>query len=595
MKKNYSFLKPFLLTILAAIFYSTVYAVNYTAVASGNFSSKLTWMNGNVPPASLKAGDKVSIANGINVTLDQNVLLTLAANLEVDGTLMGGAGYVLQVNNGTLTGSGDIDIDSMSCGTLSGLAFTGNYSVNSFYTTNAMMAAGAKITVNKTLYLSGGAMTIASGTLNLSNGATIVVSTGSLKVTGGSADLTSNYNLIYKGVSVLAGMELNGAGLQAVEVDMTGANEVSLSADVMLMGMLTLTSGYMNLNGHTLTFATGADLSASGTGAFKGSGSSDIEVTTATGLTGALRFSLTGDNVLGDLTINCSGSSAVVKLGTELRINGQLELLKGHLHLQAHKLILLTGASVNGGSKDSYAITSGGGRLGIDVNGGTTQMFHVGTENNYAPCKMTSSAGSINTRLDVGVQADVLSDGTTGYSVDATQPLVDATWFVDNTNSGNLDFEMELYWDASMEVNSFNRAKAYISHYTAAGWDADAAVAATMDANGMYKLSRKGIKTFSPFAVFDENTAASVNQIETGAQAMTLYPNPAQNTLYVNYRGYRYQQATLQIYNTVGQRVASMQVKNTLTSVDLTDMKAGLYFLYLEIDNAVYTLQFVKQ
>lgn len=594
MRQLLTHFKIFILTTLGvAVMAGSVNAATYTAIASGNFSSSSTWSAGIKPPATLTIGDQIIIPNGINVMLDQNVMLNVAANMDIDGTLSGGSGYVLNVTKGTLTGSGSVNIDSIAVGTLAGLTFAGNYTVNSFYSTNAMLSSGANVTVNKTLYLAGGVMTMASGILNTANGVTIVVNGGSMNVTGGTANLTNSYHVMYKGSSVDAGLELTGNGLTDITVDMSGTNEVKLTNDLTLNGTLTLSNGQLALNSNKLTLGANADIAAAGSGTVKGDGSADLAIMTAASLTGELRFSANGNNTLRNLTINTTDSSAMVKLGTELNVSNELALTSGRLHLQGNKLNLSTGATVNGGSKKSFVVTTNGGVLSAEVMGGSSMMYHVGTETNYAPMNMTSTMGSVTTTLNVGVDADVKAQGDMGSTVAATQPVVDATWFVTSSSTTNVDFEMEVWWDANMEVNSFNRAKAYISHYTNAAWDVSAGTAATVDANGMYKISRSGIKSFSPFAVFDENTAASVNTITNNNSDVSVYPNPVADNLTVKYNST--DKAQIEVYNIAGQKMNTVSAQNGQAMVDVSKLKSGVYFVQIKTDNAIYTQEFVKQ
>ena len=592
MKQLYTVTTTFIAAFVCIFFCCYAHAANYTAVSSGKYSVGATWQGNNVPPITLSSGDKITIPNGVNVQLDRNLLLNVTATLEIDGTLSGGAGYVLNISKGTLSGSGTVSVDSFSCANTSGLTLSGTYSVNTWYTTSAMLSSGAKATVKKTLILAGGTMTLASGTLDLSSNSTIVVNSGKLVATGGTIDLTASYHVIYRGPNTNSGLELKGTGLRNVEVAMSGTNEVSLTDGLTLNGVLTLTSGALDLNGNGLRFTSGSDLSDAGSGTISGTTSSGIEVLTSGSPTGTLRFTQ-GKTDMGDITINLGDSSAIVKLGTEVYVNGKLELLSGRVDVGSSTLRLHGSATLNGGSHKSYVITNSGGKFSMGLNGGQTNTFYVGTSNNYAPCIIKSVAGSVNTTIGVSVRGDVKSNGENGTTVAATQPVVDATWVIESANNTGVEFDLEPIWSADMEVNSFNRAKAYVSHFTGGAWDAKAPDVSTTAPNNMYKVERTSIKSFGAFAVFDDKTAAGINTMHGTDDEISIYPNPVRNKLFVNINTSN-SHYTVELYNVVGQLIKADNVQGGFNAINVADMKTGSYILHVKTDKSIYIRQFVK-
>ena len=589
MKRMITLLKTTLFITATFLFSANATAITYTAIASGAFSSTTAWAGGLIPPALLQSGDDVVIPSGITITLDQDLMLGASSSLDVDGALTGGAGQVLTLSTGTLSGTGSIDIDSFSAAFTSGFTFTGTFTTNAFHSTNAIINSTATIMVDNMLYLAGGTMTMANGTLNLGSNATIVVDGGSMTVTGGVANLNTTYHVMYKGATSTAGIELSGSGLTNLTINTNSGQEVKLSNDLMVNGDLDLTMGALNLNNNNLTISANGDLSASGSGTITSSSGSDITINASNGLSGALRFT-SGGNTVNDFNLNLGSNTASVMVNGNLMVNGDLNLQQGRLNMGANKLELAANATVTGGSANSFVVTGTGGTLSLNVNSGATTVFHIGTSNNYAPLTIKSNSGSAGSRFDAGVNTDVKVNGTTGGSASATQPLVNATWFVASSATSNVNVDMTVMWTSSMEVNSFDRTKAYISHYMNGAWDVQATSAASTSGS-MYSLTRAGVTSFSPFAVFDENTTLSVGQVAAKTD-LSIYPNPATDVINISAPGEG--NINAEIYNVSGQLLHTAAFRDNAT-IDLANFPDGMYYIKLQGDTANGTHKFIKQ
>lgn len=599
MKKLFTktFKKAALLASAACVLGVNANAATFTAIASGNFSSSSTWSGGIVPPLSILS-DIIIIPSGITITLDQNQIMAGAtSSLTVDGTLTGNAGNYMVMTDGVINGNGTIDIDSFAADFTSGFAFDGSFTTNKFTSMDANITSAATVQVDETLYLTSGVMTMANGSLSLSNNATIVVKDGTMTVTGGTANLTNTYNVRYDAgtnTSVNGGIELTGSGLNDIEINLGSSNSLMLSSDLTVDGELMLTSGNLTLNNNNLTFTTNGDVSASGSGRIISSSNSDITINSSNGLTGGLRLG-SSSNTVDDLTINLGNNSGEVMLNSDVVVTGVLSLQSGNINAGANSVILQTGsgATISGGSMSSYVITTMGGSLDIDVAGSGSQMFYIGTNNNYAPVMVTNNSSSMNT-IKAGVDAGVMANGTSGSSVSATQPAVDATWFIENSVSANADVDLEVMWSNSMEVNSFDRTKAYISHYTNAAWDVSASASATTATNGMFSLTRSNITSFSPFAVYDENTALSVSDL-AGANEIGLkvYPNPATSNLHIENKAQ--EDLNVTIFNVSGQQVKATVISGAHNTLDVSGLQDGMYYIKMQNANTNATASFVKQ
>ncbi len=653
--------------IFAAICGFAANATVYTAVVSGNFNSALTW--GGVLPSSLLTADVVIIPPGITVTLTTNQTFAGSSTLTVDGAINSTSGSALIITGGGLAGSGIITVDSVALGLTSGLTFTGDITAARFTSLGTSLSTAADIIVNNHLNLASGTLSLTGGSLTLGSGSFITRSGGALSIGGsGMLSLGSSYSVVYTASST-SGIELTGAGLAGLTVDVPGT--VTLTTPVTVGGMLTLSSGTLALSGYTLTLGTGANVSASGIGTITGTAFSDLVINTSGSLTGALRFA-SGGAMLDDLTISLGGSGSTATLGTNLTLDGTLTLSSGSLSLGGNTLVLGTGADIaasgigtlsgsgtsglvigtagsltgairfeassailsgltittgssfataalgtsltvtgtlnldngliklgannlnisaggiiTGGTSSSYVITDGTGNLVMNLVAGATDTFEVGTLTYYAPVAVAANSGSAAGNVSVNVVNGVRSSGTSGTLLSATESVVDATWHVASSASTGINYTLIAMWSAGMELNSFNRTSAYLSHYTSGAWDLTAASSAGTSGS-MYTMTRAGITSLSPFMVTDGPVPAGTTNLFAGNE-ISVYPNPAGSTLYFSGTGIN----NVSVCDIFGKQVRS--VSGADNSVSLSGLPAGTYFVRLIGDNLNTVKMIVKE
>lgn len=453
MRKIFTLIKNMALaSACVALFSTSAKALTYTAVASGNFNSTTTWSGGIAPSGTLTTGDIVIIGSAYTVTLTGNETFNGTASLTVDGTLTSGANAsALIMTSGTLTGTGTIDVDSMSLGLVTGFTYTGTIMAQQLTSTTANISAAADITVDGNLYLTGGLLNITSGSLALSNNATLVVNGGSLNVGGsGSLDLSANYNVTYEGSSVNSGIELTGSGLQDVMVDLS-SGAVTLTSDLDMNGMLTLNSGNLILNGNDLTLGTDANISAMGTGSISASASSNISINSMNSLSGALTFSA-GNNTVNNLMINFGSTSGNVNLGSDLQVNGTLTLNMGTLTLDNNNLSFAVNGDVAASGTGSIVSTAGSD-ISITSNGSFTGAIRFsGTGNTVGDLtiNMGSNTAMVNLGSDLQVSgtldltSGMVNVGTNDLSIAASGNVSGGSMnsFVITSNGGTLTMNL---------------------------------------------------------------------------------------------------------------------------------------------------------
>lgn len=569
------------------------HAATYTAMASGNFNLATTWQGGLVPGNSITS-DVIIIPSGITVTLTQDLTVSNTANLIVNGTLSGATGNDLILSSGFLSGSGAITVDSLDFNLTTGFTYSGAITANRVATSGAVLSNAATININDALYLKAGSLDIQSGTVKIASNAWIIFSGGDAILNSTNFNYLGTVNIRYRGNTNLnADEELTLAALKDIEVVVANGASVYLSTDMNVRGNLMLTQGILSLNNHDLNFHTDGYLGIGGAGFVSGAANSSISVMSTNSSMSALSFTA-ADNTIKDMTINMVNSSETFQIGTDMNISGTLKLQSGQLVMNNHDLTLAVSGSVSGGSANSYIVTGQSGSVIMPVNGGITQVFSVGTATNYAPIVVTSNTGAANANIGVAVAPNVYVNSVSGEQVNNSQPVVNATWYVTSTASANIDMNLEMMWGTDMEVNGFNRSKAYVSHYTNSKWDVKASTGATVVSSNMFSLKRNNIKSLSPFAVLDERAVTTGVSNVVIANSFIIYPNPATNKLNLLLPA-NAMPATGTIHDVSGRIVKMFGADSNATSVSIDELPAGTYNLKLAGENFNAAQQFVKQ
>lgn len=585
---THSFGKLGFMLLCAVFMSSTTSATTFTALVSGNFYTSATW--GGSIPNNILSTDVVIIPTGITVTLDNNITLSNSSSLIVNGTLSSGIhSSALILSGGSLSGSGTINVNSLNLNASSGFGFSGSLTAQHATSTGTTIGSAATININEDLSLDAGILNNAAANIIISNGAVININGGILNITGnGSIDLTASYDVHYSNASAYAGVELSGSGLHDITINIpTGI--VSLSDDLAVTGMLTISAGMLNLNGHNLSLSGMADVNISAGAGISSNTASDISIMTSNGLSGSLVFA-TGGNSVKNLTINTGNNNATVSLGSDLTVSGTLQLQSGRIVLNTHNLQLGATATVNGGSSSSYVVTNGNGRLMMTLTSGNSAMFTIGTTDHYAPAIVFANSGSASGIVGVTVMNKVYSMGMTGVAISDNQPVVAATWDVTSSAAAAIDYKLQVMWDASMEVNGLNHNEVYISHYTAGSWDMTATAAATANSNGMLMLERDHITSLSPFAVAGKNAIMTdVNVIAATGNTIKVYPNPATSTLYIDNSLHV---KSVAVYNMTGSLVK--YANDGANSISVQDLPSGNYYIKLVSESGSASAKFVK-
>jgi len=582
--------------ILSLLFLNTVaYGTTFKSVASGDWSSTATW--GGTAPSFSNTGDDIVIASGTTVTMDNNVTLNgLLSTLEVEGTLTGSSSTYLTVTTGTLSGAGNIATGWVTFGTATVLSFTGSVSAD-YYSNSATLTlkSNANLVVNKAMTLMAGILSIESqGSLSLNSNASFVMSGGTIVTNGGKLTLSSSYNVTYTS-STMAGAELTGKGLNNVTVDVSSGSSVTLNNNLNV-DTLTLTSGTLVLNGNNLTI--NGNFQSSAGASLSSTSSSDIVIKSSSAPTGYIAFASNGNSV-NNLTVNIT-DGGTVKFDTanaSITVAGKLTMTNGNINIGNNTLTISSTGSISGASGSSYIITGTSGYLAMSLTAGasTGSSYPIGTSTNYFPAVALLNSGSANGMIMVNVKNNVYSHGSAGTMLSTTQPMVNATWDFASNISSSMNMNMTLMWQSSAEVNAFDRTKAYISHYTNSQWDLAATASATAEAGGTYGISRNNITSFSPFAVFDQETASIDQTTSIGNDNFNLYPDPAFDNIYVTGKSMQTGSTNYaEIISMNGKVVGSFILNANSPAINISYLPAGCYYIKLTNQSSNSIQKFIK-
>jgi hypothetical protein len=534
--------------------------------------------------------DNLTISTGANLHVRIGGTLTVDGGLNIASGILEFSDATLILND-TITGSGSLYGNANADLTVNASGGLG--------TTIRFAANGQQVNDLDISISSGGAITLGSnltvnGSLTLDNNNQLNISNVQLTVDGGlsgSGTLTTNSG---SGINInttsATNLRLTGTNgtVGTLTFNGTGATSLTLNGDLTVSTLLALQSGTLVLNSNDLTIT--GNIAAGGTGTISSTTSSNVTVQTTTALSGGLTFTSTA-NTVNDFTVN-AGTGNSLGLNSDLNITGALQLQGGTIDIDDNDITIASSGSVTGGSSTSYVITDGGGTLGIALTANDSAMFHVGTSASYAPAQVGLNNGSGSGTVRVNVDGDVMSQGTMGVDISTNQSVVDATWHVESDISSNLNLNLKVMWSAALEVNSFNRSAARLSHFVSGSWDTNTNAAAKAEANSMFSLRRNGLTSLSPFAVFDQNTSIGIKDV--ASVEFGMYPNPTAEQLIISCTNATEKNMMVDIMDVTGSVIKSYNMTSDKYSVPVATFANGTYFARVYNDKVSTVKPFSK-
>ncbi len=351
----------FLVLFLTTI--STNKLLAFTAVTDGDWTDPVTW--GGVAPSGNVSNQDIIIPSGIDVNMNTNVTFSgLLNTFTVDGTLTSSTNSGLEIQNGTFSGNGSVDIQRIVfSGLLVSYSYAGDMTVNTFVNSGSVIAFTSQVTVTDSLHLDDGTLTLNTGAnLSLNANAKVVRNDGSLATTGGIFNSAGAYHVHYIGGSKTSGIEINSLNMQNADISLDDNTSVlTLGSDLMVHGVLQLNAGILNIGANNLEIH--GNMNIQGGAALTSTATSNIRIETANTLNSGLVF--TSGSSVDQLYIDYTGSSGSVQLKSSLAIAGELHLHEGTLSVENGATLTMNAGSLaqvmngklenNGGAFDGTA------------------------------------------------------------------------------------------------------------------------------------------------------------------------------------------------------------------------------------------------
>jgi hypothetical protein len=184
----------------------------------------------------------------------------------------------------------------------------------------------------------------------------------------------------------------------------------------------------------------------------------------------------------------------------------------------------------------------------------------------------------------------VLLHGTAGADVAQFQPVVNTSWNVGSSITTGANVNLLMGWSSAMQVNGFDPAQAYLSHYTAGSWNTNAISSATLS-GGSYSLALTGVTSFSPFAVFGKNIALGVASI-SASDMLYVYPNPATDRLTIQTGST--DKITVEISDLNGQIVSKYELAGSNNTIEVANLSTGSYLVRVLNNGNSSVKKFIK-
>jgi len=296
-----------------------------------------------------------TISNSVTVTFSSTIVfisgvLTINSGSTLRFSNTGGTSGLSDVGGFSSAGTGLLRVNGSTNNVPTGISWTFPVNYERSAAGNQRIQSGTYSTLNAT----GGNRDILAGAL--------VTISGTFTPGAGTYTIGSNSTFEYSGNGSLTiptlpyeNLTISGTGTKSLGANLTVANILSLNN----------TSGFLSINGNTLTLNGTANVS---NGKMIGSSTSNLTIGSSSTSVCAIGFSQTGsENQLNTLTLNRTGVGGGAILNTNVNIFSRLILTSGNLNTNNQTLGLLSTSIANTARVDqvgagaSISYGSGGG------------------------------------------------------------------------------------------------------------------------------------------------------------------------------------------------------------------------------------------
>ncbi len=278
-----------------------------------------------------------------------------------------------------------------------------------------------------------------------------------------------------------------------------------------------------------------------------------------------------------------SVNQSSVALTKPLNVNGILNIAIGKLVLGPNDVVA---HATGGGSQTRYIVTDSTGVLKVPAVASSQVLFPVGTFGGYAPVWVTNG-GSAQT-IGVSVAPD-------SASVPGNPARVELKWNITPATAGGSNYALQFGWTGSAEDTAFanNRgsyAKIFSMSDSSTYAEAGSGSYTSQLTSSPYTVSRGGVTQLGTFVVGDFGATAVKNHGTVPAvfRLYQNYPNPFNPTTTIRFSVAKKGNATVRVYNILGQMVTSLFSGNVqpgklyTVPFDAGELSSGVYFGVLE-------------
>ncbi|MBP8033131.1 MAG: T9SS type A sorting domain-containing protein [Bacteroidia bacterium] len=151
------------------------------------------------------------------------------------------------------------------------------------------------------------------------------------------------------------------------------------------------------------------------------------------------------------------------------------------------------------------------------------------------------------------------------------------TW---NINYTNFSFPSNSFWNEVYKMIFFSPTQYMSLLSNTQGGSIAASAGVYINTSGLGNTSSVGIKEFYQ---------------TTFANQLLVYPNPTSDNLFLSTDAVKLNNFTIKIYDLYGQVVESTMSSSIDESIDVSNLKNGVYFIQLTLNEKTYTAKFVKR
>ena len=400
-----------------------------TTSGTGSFigsSTSSLIINGTGAMGNLQFLNTYRILNNLTINRTSGGSVTLRNGLTIEGTFTLTAGD-LELGTYTLTCNGGI---TTTAGTMSSAAGAASIVIGGTAPTSLTLPSVTNGITNLTIDRPSATVTLGgnismTGTLTLTAGIIeediydLSITNGSIIRSGGLLNdypsIITNVNITYASHSakITTGNEIPMSATLVGNVTINTSNHVELGSDADINGVLTFTSGNLEMNGKTLTL----DGTVTGTGGrLSGTTTSNL-VIGGTGAFGTLSFA-SGTEQLGNLTINRTTSGSL-SLGSSLTVNGNAVFTDGVLSIGANTFridgsITYIAGSLTGGATSNLYL---GGTTATNLNAITNNLNNLTIDKGSATVTLSGAISLLNSGSVLSLKSGSLDNSSVNITL----------------------------------------------------------------------------------------------------------------------------------------------------------------------------------